>query len=256
MSNICVVIPTYQEAENLPILLHELEDLLPRRDVTIIVVDDNSGDGTAEIAEELNGHYKNIVVCKRSGKLGIGTAIHDGLRIALSAPDCEYFVTMDADFSHSPKDVERLLREAPGYDLVQGSRYVRGGQILKWGPTRKIISFTANSLCRLLFRTKIHDHTGFFRVYSRRCAESLSRARQYGSYEWGIASLLIAIDKNFKIREVPITFVDRENGRSKLKSTYVLKWFHSICGLFLRRTLANHSGTKTTDFNAIGCNVD
>jgi dolichol-phosphate mannosyltransferase len=244
MSNICVVIPTYQEAENLPVLLHELEGLLLKEDVTIIVVDDNSGDGTAEIAEKLNSHYKNIVVCKRKGRLGIGTAIRDGLQIALSSPECEYFVTMDADFSHSPDDVEQLLREAPGYDIIQGSRYIKGGKILRWSFLRKATSLAANSMCKLLFRTRIHDHTSFFRVYSRRCAETLASVRQYDSYEWGIASLLIAIEMSYKIKEVPITFVNRENGKSKLNIAYILKWLHSISELFLERTLTSSTITE------------
>jgi len=237
MSDICIVVPTYNEAENVPKLVKELEDILRKEEFKIIIIDDDSPDGTAEIAEKLNMQYGNIVIHRRHGKLGIGSAIRDGMKIALSSPDTKFIVTMDADFSHDPKDVPRLLREAGRLDLVQGSRYVRGGKIVGWGVSRKMISYGANLLCRALLRTHLGEHTTYYRVYSRKCAEIVAKNVHHDGYEFAIASILTAKDHDVKIREVPITFVDRTGGKSKLKSLDILKWFLFISKTFLTRSL-------------------
>ena len=237
MSNICIVIPTYNEAENIPKLVEELEDILRKEEFKIIIVDDNSPDDTSEIAEKLNMRYGNIVVHRRSEKLGIGSAIREGMKIALSSPDTKFIVTMDADFSHDPKDVPRLLREAERSNLVQGSRYVEGGKIVGWDFFRKRISYSANLLCRVLLRTHLREHTTFYRVYSRKCAEIVAKDVCHDGYEFAIASILTAKDHGVKIREVPITFVDRASGKSKLKSFDIFKWFLFISKTFLTRSL-------------------
>lgn len=237
MSNICIVVPTYNEAENIPKLVKELEDILRKEEFKIIIVDDDSPDGTAEIAEKLNTQYGNIVAHRRPGKLGIGSAIREGIKIALSYPNTKFVVTMDADFSHAPKDLPRLLHEAKRSELVQGSRYVEGGKIVGWGISRKMISYGANLLCRTLLRTHLREHTTYYRVYSRKCAEIIAKGVQHDGYEFAIASILTAKDHNVKVREVPITFVDRTSGRSKLKSLDIFKWFLFISKTFLTRSL-------------------
>ena len=238
MSKVCVVVPTYNEAENLPKLVGALEEELQKEDFKIIVVDDNSPDGTVEVVEKLNQRYGNIIVYRRSSKLGIGSAIRDGLKIALSFLDCEYVVTMDADLSHNPKDVRRLLSEAEDADLVQGSRYMKGGRVIGWSSFRSAVSYAANLLCRLLFRTQLHEHTSNFRVYSRRCSEMITANLYCEHYDWFIGSILLAKDHAYRIKEVPITFINRVHGKSKLKITDVLKWATYIGKAFLGRSLS------------------
>lgn len=235
-SKVCIVIPTYEEAENLPRLVRSLGESLRKENFTLIVVDDNSPDGTAEIAEKLSRHG-NIVVDRRQSKLGIGSAIRDGIKIALSFPNCNYIVTMDADMSHNPKDIPHLLKEAEDTDLIQGSRYIEGGRIIGWSPHRKTVSYIANILCRLLFRTGLHEHTTSFRVHSRKCAKAIVENTRSNGYEWFIESLLVAKDHGFKVREVPITFVNRTHGKSKLKFRDVFQWAVHILNMFFRRCL-------------------
>ena len=237
MSKICIVVPTYNEAENMPKLVKELEDILGKENFKIIIVDDNSPDGTAEIAEKLNKRYGNIIVHRRGGKLGIGSATREGMKIALSSRDTRFVVTMDADFSHDPKDLPRLLHEAERSDIVQGSRYTEGGKIVGWGVSRKMMSYGANLLCRTLLRTRLKEHTTAYRVYSRKCAEIVAKDAPRDGYEFVIASIVTAKNRGAKIREVPITFVDRARGKSKLKSFDIFKWFLFISKTFLTRSL-------------------
>ena len=237
MNKVYIVTPTYNEKENLPILVEALVKVLEKEGFRLIVVDDGSEDGTAHVAEELNTRYGNILIHCRACKLGIGSAIQEGLKIALSFPDCEYIVTLDADLSHSPKDTLRLLSHAENADLVQGSRYVKGGKIVGWSFFRRTISYVANLFCGLFLRTYLNEHTTNFRVYSRKCAESIIAGLDCDGYEWFIGSILEAKDRNFSIREVPITFVQRVHGKSKLDFSEVLKWTSYIFKTFVKRSL-------------------
>lgn len=237
MSKVCVVVPTYEEAENLPKLVGTLEESLQKKEFMLIVIDDNSPDGTADVAEKLNRHYGNIVVHRRPRKLGIGSATRDGIKIALSFPNCKHIVTMDADLSHNPKDVRRLLIEAENADLIQGSRYIKGGKIIGWSPFRRAVSYVSNFLCRLLLRTHLNEHTTYLRVYSRKCAETVVETVHCNRYEWAIASILVAKDYGFKIQEVPITFINRVHGKSKLKLRDVLMWSSYLSEIFFKRCL-------------------
>ena len=252
MSKVCMVIPTYNEAENLPKLVGALEREMQKGDFKVIVVDDNSPDRTAEVAKKLNRRYGNIIIHRRPEKLGIGSAIHDGLQIALSFADSEYIVTMDADLSHNPKDVPHLLSETENADLIQGSRYVKGGRIIGWGFFRRAVSYTANFLCRLLFRTGLHEHTTYFRIYSRKCAETAVRNVHCDRYEWAIASILTTKDHGFRIKEVPITFVNRARGKSKLKASDILRWFFFIEKTFILRFLNKFGLVRFMKFCVVG----
>lgn len=243
MSKICVVVPTYNEAGNLPKLIKELESSLAKDELKIVIVDDNSPDGTSELAKRLNTQYGNIVVHRRPGKLGIGSAILDGMKIALSVPDTQFIVTMDADFSHDPKDVPRLLHEAEKADFVQASRYIKGGRIIGWNRFRRLESFAANTLCNLLLRTHIKEHTTYFRVYSRRCAATIVKNARAKKFEFAIESILITRDHGFAIKEVPITFINRAYGKSKLKISDVFWWFFFLAKTFLLR-LPEKPGSK------------
>ena len=213
-----IVIPTYQEAENIDKLLNELSNY------TVIIVDDSSPDGTAEIARK----YNNTVVISRPSKLGLGSAVRDGIRKALADPECTCIVTMDSDYSHDPKDVVRLV----GADCVIGSRYALGGKIIGWNTYRKLTSRVANLVCRVLLRTGVTDNTTNFRAYSRKCAETLLLV-EGKNYEWPVLCLATIRRHGFKAHEIPVTFVNRRNGDSKLSSKHILKWL----GFVLRESL-------------------
>jgi dolichol-phosphate mannosyltransferase len=239
VNKVCIVIPTYNEAENLPKLIYELNQVLHKRDFTVIVVDDNSLDGTAEIAEKLCRRYGNILVDHRTGKLGIGSAFSDGIETALSYSDCEHIITMDADLSHHPADVPRLLKKAENADVVQASRYVIGGGVIGWSLSRRVASFVANSLSGMLFGTGLHEHTTSFRVYSRGCAEAVIKNVRGDGYEWLISSILVARDHGYQIEEIPIVFTNRVNGKSKLKLRDAFGWILALSHLFIMRQFAN-----------------
>ena len=164
-TGIFIVIPTYNEAENLPTLLNDLKQALQGKDFTIVVVDDNSLDGTADIAARFGESNCRVLVNRRLCKLGIGSAFNEGIALALSSQNCRYILTMDADLSHGPQDVPRLLMAAEHADLVQASRYVEGGGIIGWSFSRRMTSLVANSICRYFLRTSLHDNTTSFRVY-------------------------------------------------------------------------------------------
>lgn len=242
MSKFCIIVPTYNEAENLPKLTVQIEKALHTRSFNIIVVDDSSPDNTAEVARKLNDLYGNIIVKTRERKHGLGSAIIDGLKTALDIEDVERIVTLDGDLSHNPDEIPKLLNVAETTDLVQGSRYVDKGLVVGWSPKRRLISLIANSLCKLMLRTRIHDCTGNFRVYSRHCAEMIVNSTNSDGFEWVVEAILVAVKCGFQVKEIPITFVDRKNGRTKLRIRQVASWV-----LF---TLKNLFAPKPLLFNA------
>ena len=214
MPELAILLATYNEAENLPRLVAVLEGL--GLDLHLLVVDDNSPDGTQQVAQGLATIYGNLTIVGRPGKLGLGSALRDGLRAALTT-DAPYIMTMDADYSHDPRDVPRLLEAMRhgGADLVQGSRYVEGGSVQGWSPRRWLLSRLAN----LLYQWGAggpHESTNNFRIYSRRAASVvLARARGCG-YEFVPEGALLVLAAGLRVREVPITFTGRTHGCSKL----------------------------------------
>lgn len=251
MAKVSIVIPTYNEAKNIKSLIEKLEAL--EGDFGIIFVDDNSPDGTAEIVEEIGQRWGNIKVHRRPGKLGIGSAIREGLERALSFPDCHYVVTMDADLSHDPQDIPRLLSAAEGgsADLIQGSRYMKGGRIIGWSFRRKLQSRVANLICRLLFGLP-HEVTTFFRVYTRESAQIVVEKIRADKYEFAVGSALAVKDHGLKIKEVPVVFVNRIWGKSKLKTSDVLVWLAVIFKMFLSRQLHRGELRRFLKFCLVG----
>lgn len=242
MAEIGIVIPTYNEKENITKLIEAIRNL-GINSLNIVIVDDNSPDGTGKIAKNLNKHYGSIFVLQRSDKLGIGSAIIDGMKTILSK-DCKYIVTLDADFSHDPKDIPRLLKETKHADLVQGSRYTDGGKIIGWSLYRKIMSYGGNLLCKVLFRTGVKEHTTYFRVYSRKLAKIIVENVKANGFEFAVLATLIAKDHGFRIKEVPITFVDRARGKSKLKTSSIIEWNLFVFKIFLSRLLKKFKVVK------------
>jgi len=231
-----VVIPTYNERENIARLLDELTRVLEESGICyrIVVVDDNSPDGTAEVVKKYSERKKGVEVVVRPGKLGLGSAIVDGLKKLLEYPEVSWIATMDADFSHDPRELPRLLKRAESADVVQGSRYVEGGSIKGWGLHRRLVSWGANLVVRILYRTGIRDNTGNYRVYSRRVAEDLVKYTESRGYEWVVEALVTAKKLGYRVVEEPITFVDRRAGRSKLGVLSMVKWLARLLKLQFR----------------------
>jgi dolichol-phosphate mannosyltransferase len=207
-----VCLPTYNECENLERMLHALAD----KGVDVLVIDDNSPDGTGELADRLAAELDFVAVLHRERKDGLGPAYLAGFRRAL-AEGAELVLEMDADFSHDPADVPRLIEAAHDADVVLGSRYVDGGAIANWGPLRRFVSAGGSLYARLLLGVPVHDLTGGFKCYRREVLEALDLdAIASRGYAFQIETTYRALRVGFRVVEVPIRFVDREHGGSKM----------------------------------------
>jgi len=229
-AHVGVILPTYCEAQNIEGLITEIEKL--RLDTSILVIDDSSPDKTAEIVKNMQKKYSNILLCLRPQKSGLGTAITDGFRIYLSLRNTpKRVVTMDTDYSHDPKAVPLLVQSMqPGVGVVVGSRYCPGGNTAGWSWTRKVLSRTANIAANSIVGLKLHDCTSGFRCYSTEFLKSAIGSMHSRTFEIQIETLKQAISRGFSVAEVPILFVNRKHGKSKLTSaeiqgyaSYVLK---------------------------------
>ena len=232
-----VVIATYNEAENLPPLVDALQALPLPGGARLYVVDDNSPDGTAAIARKLGSHYGNISLITRPARLGLGSALVDGIAAAV-ADGCGLVLTMDADLSHDPRDVPRLLASAAetGADLVQASRYTPGGKNAHSG-WQATASRVANGIFRLVLGTP-HETTTNFRVFSRRLAERVVREGRGRDFEFQPECVLIAMKHRLPIVEVAISFAPRAGGRSKLGPAQQIR----LLGFFLWALIAFRPG--------------
>ena len=213
---IAVLLPTYCEAENIGNLIQEIQQL--HLNIAIAVIDDSSPDGTSEIVKRLQKKHRNIHLLSRKGRLGLGTAITDGFRFLLNLKEPpDYIVTMDSDYSHNPKDIVRLLDSAKkGNDVVIGSRYVKGGEMINWPLKRRLISRFANVLAALVVGRRMKDCTSGFRCYSLNYVGKVISTLHSTTYEIQIETLRQARVKRFRVKEIPITFLDRKKGKSKL----------------------------------------
>ena len=216
-----VVLPTYNEKENLTRMIESLLALDVPADLSVLVVDDNSPDGTGQIADDLAAqHEGRVSVMHRAGKQGLGTAYIEGFRKAF-AQGAEYVMQMDCDFSHDPKYIPHMidLMKTCGCDIVIGSRYVKGGSVDEtWSIGRKLLSWWANSVyVRMILRTHAKDATGGFRLWKREVLEGmdLSRVRSSG-YVFQVETIYVAEKLGYTDEEVPIYFADRKAGRSKM----------------------------------------
>jgi dolichol-phosphate mannosyltransferase len=210
-----VCLPTYNERENLePMVAALLERLEP--DDRILVIDDSSPDGTGELADRLAAEHPRVAVLHRPVKDGLGPAYLAGFRQAL-ADRSELVLEMDCDFSHDPDDVPRLIAAAADADLVLGSRYVRGGRIENWGQLRRLVSRAGSLYAQALLWSPVHDLTGGFKCYRREVLETIDLdAVSARGYAFQIETTYRAVRAGFRVLEVPITFVDRRVGTSKM----------------------------------------
>jgi len=213
---VAVVLPTYCEAENIESLIKELQKL--KLNLMITVIDDSSPDGTAEIVKKLQEKYDNIVLSIRPKKLGLGTAIITAFQSVLSLKNQpDYIITMDADYSHNPQDIPKLIDVArSGYDLVIGSRYCEGGRIIGWHFMRWLISRVANLIASTVVGTRIHDCTSGLRCYSKHYVKTVLPNLHSQTYEIQIETVKQARIRGFEVMEIPITFENRKRGKSKL----------------------------------------
>lgn len=209
-----VVVPTYNEAESIKMLIDRLESL-KEYIARIIIVDDGSADGTESTVRSLNSVYGNISVLQRGSKLGFGSAIRDGLKEALKDAGTKRFLQMDADLSHDPSYLPSMFKEDA--DIVIGSRYVPGGGTKGWAFFRRLASRTAGWLASTFLRLPAKDPTAGFKIYSRDAAklvvEETKENRGMGGFE--IETIYVARKHGLKVAEVPISFVNREKGTSK-----------------------------------------
>jgi len=212
---VAILLPTYCEAGNVESLIREIGSV--DANPLIVVVDDSSPDGTAAIAEKLREEY-NIELLVRPDKLGLGTAITDGFRFVLSMKNPpRYIITMDADYSHDPKDIPRLMQYAKdGCDLVIGSRYCPGGRIVGWNSLRYLISRVANFVAVSMFKMRVSDCTSGLRCYSLRYVKNVIGDLHSQTYDIQIETVKQAQSQGFAVKEIPITFTNRKVGKSKL----------------------------------------
>ncbi|MDY5772104.1 MAG: polyprenol monophosphomannose synthase [Bacteroidaceae bacterium] len=218
-----IIIPTYNEKENISLIIHAIFKLNEPFD--ILVIDDGSPDGTAAIVKDLMerepfaGH---LFLVERSGKLGLGTAYITGFKWALDHPKYEYIFEMDADFSHDPADVPRLLEACRdrGNDLAIGSRYISGVNVVNWPMSRVLMSYFASKYVRLVTGIPIHDTTAGFKCYRRRVLATIPLDQiRFKGYAFQIEMKFTTYQLGFKIEEVPVIFVNRRLGESKMSGS-------------------------------------
>jgi dolichol-phosphate mannosyltransferase len=220
--NTClVIIPTYNERENVASIIEATLEQGP--DFSVLIVDDNSPDGTAEIVKEMQQHNTRIHMLQRSGKLGLGTAYIEGFKFGI-AKGFDFIFEMDADFSHNPKDLSRLKNACveEGADVAIGSRYVKGGDIKNWSKDRILLSYGASLYVRIITWLPINDPTAGFICYKKEVLESLDFSKiKFIGYTFQIEMNYYSYIKGYKLTEVPITFVDRVKGQSKMDGRIV-----------------------------------
>jgi dolichol-phosphate mannosyltransferase len=243
-----VVLPTYNERDNLPLIIEELLKL-PVGDLRILVVDDSSPDGTGELAEELaNQHTGRIQVMHRTEKEGLGPAYIAGFKRALSL-DSDYIIQMDADFSHQPKYIlDMIAKLEQGYDLVIASRFARGGGVDEnWSIYRKALSWFANRVyVRLVLNIPVTDATAGYRLWRRQTliGLDLDRIRSNG-YVFQVEMAYVACRLGFRVTEVPIYFPDRKHGQSKMDARIPMEAAVRVWQLLYRHHALNPQMRRT-----------
>ncbi len=238
---ICIIIPTYNERGNLERLVPMIQDVLHFRGLadlaTLLVVDDNSPDSTGQLAEELTEAYDNVQVLHRPAKRGIGSAYRQGFAYALQQLGSDIVFEMDADLSHDPKHLPDFLSKVEeGYDAVVGSRRVPGGGVADWSFNRNLMSTVANQLARRLCGVRVRDSTSGYRVFTRRALQRIGYSSlESEGYAFQVEMLFRCQREGLKVAEVPIVFVERRMGETKLSRAEMLRFIFTCLKLFFRR---------------------
>jgi dolichol-phosphate mannosyltransferase len=237
MARSLVIIPTFNEADNITRLLPAVFSQAPNLDV--LIVDDNSPDGTAGLVRDMMSVNSRIHLIERPGKMGLGTAYVLGFKFAIEH-GYDYVFEMDADFSHSPKEIPNFLKKIQEYDLVLGSRYIHGVRVLNWPMRRLLLSFSANVYTQFITGLPVRDATGGFKCFRREVLEAidLDKVKSNG-YAFQIEMSFKAWKKGFRLTEIPIIFLDRRSGVSKMSRKIVYEaifmlWTLRIRSLFNR----------------------
>lgn len=225
--NICVCLPTYNESHNLPPLVREILQYLPQ--AKILVIDDNSPDGTGTVAEELARQEPRLAVHHRPRKEGLGKAYLDGFKKVLAWPGTEVVVQMDADRAHPPARLPALLEALDEADLVLGSRYVGAGGVVNWGLHRRLLSRFGSAYARFWLRVPLRDLTGGFKIWRRWVLEKIVAQPIHASgYAFLVETTYIASRMGARIREVPFLFTERDAGASKMTLAIALEAFLKV----------------------------
>lgn len=244
LMKLSVIVPTYNEAENIRELIYAIGDVCKRNKLSynIVIVDDNSPDFTSKIVKEVMQENKNIRLIEREGKLGLGTAYIKGIKYSLDNLNPDLIMTMDADFSHNPKYIPDFVKKIKeGYDVVLGSRYIHGGGIGNWGIHRTIISKGANYLAKILLGLTTKDNTTGYRAYKREVLERIGLdSIKSNGYSFLIEMAFWCQYHNFKIAEIPIFFDIRRHGASKISKKEIFRALKTLFRLKFRIKLVNH----------------
>ena len=228
-----IISPTYNEKNNIIKLIDKIFKL--NHSLHLLIVDDNSPDGTSDIVLDAMKTNKNIHIIVREKKLGLGTAYCKGFEFALKN-GYDLIVQMDADLSHNPKDILRMVQLSEINDLVIGSRYVDGVNVINWPMSRLLLSFFANCYARILTRVPIMDMTGGYKCFRRKVLEAidLKNIRSEG-YSFQIEMNFLAFNMGFKLKEIPIVFTDRTVGESKMNKNIVYEAIWMVPKLLIRK---------------------
>ena len=238
MAGAWLVLPTFNEAENVEAIVRAALDHLAAADVprTILIVDDNSPDGTGQIADRLAEEIAEVRVLHRPGKQGLGRAYLAGFEVALEN-GADLVLEMDSDFSHDPADLPRLIAAAGAADLVLGSRYVPGGGVVNWGRIRRALSWGGSAYARIVLGVPVRDLTGGFKCFNARVLEALDLSEVHADgYGFQIELTYRAIEAGFTVTEVPILFRERRIGQSKMTARIALEAVWKVPALRLRNT--------------------
>ncbi len=240
------IIPTFNEKENISDIISEV--MLLDSGFDVLVIDDNSPDGTAEIVKEFQLVWPNrLFLMERKGKLGLGTAYLQGFEYALNK-GYEYIFEMDADFSHNPKDLERLYKTSAdeGFDVVIGSRYISGVNVVNWPMSRVLMSFFASKYVQMVTGIPIKDTTAGFVCYHKRVLESMELEKvKFIGYAFQIEMKFTAWKLGFKIKEIPIIFTDRTRGTSKMSTNIFREAVFGVIYMKIKSTFRRYNLNQT-----------
>ena len=233
MKNIIVIIPTYNEISNISQLIELIETI--EYDLDLLFIDDNSPDGTGEFLKKISIEQKNIHLISRSSKMGLGTAYITGFKWAIKN-NYTHVLQMDADLSHDPLDIPRLLKETTNYDLVIGSRYLRGFNVVNWPLRRLLLSYCANLYTKILTGLPINDSTGGFKCFNIEVLKNINLEKiSSQGYSFQIEMNYLAWISNASIKEISITFTDRTVGLSKMSKTIIFEAILAVPKIMISR---------------------
>ena len=239
MKHSLIIIPTYNEAENVSKIIPEV--LAQNEGFNVLIVDDNSPDGTANLVKEMQKTNPRVHLIERPSKQGLGTAYVAGFKYALTH-GFDFVFEMDADFSHDPKMLVKLLEKAEQYDLVIGSRYISGVNVVNWPMRRLILSYSANLYTRIITGLPVKDATAGFKCYRRAVLESFNLdSTKSNGYSFQIETNFLAWKHGFRVCEIPIVFTDRREGVSKMSKHIVIEAAWMVWKLKFRSMFSKES---------------